>query len=78
MNKELSKAIMYRSKLRNIHNKKKTKETWEAFKRQRNKCVSIKRRIIWEKIMEQMAKCFGQRLDHFSQTKNPQKVKVSH
>ena len=49
MNKELSKAIMYRSKLRNIHNKKKTKETWEAFKRQRNKCVSIKRRIIWEK-----------------------------
>ena len=46
MNKELSKAIMYRSKLRNIHNKKKTKETWEAFKRQRNKCVSIKHRNI--------------------------------
>ena len=46
MNKELSKAIMYRSKLRNIHNKKKTKETWEAFKRQRNKCVPIKRRNI--------------------------------
>ena len=46
MNKELSKAIMYRSKLRNIHNKKKTKETWEAFKRQQNKCVSIKHRNI--------------------------------
>ena len=44
MNKELGKAIMYRSKLRNIYNKKKTKETWEAFKRQRNKCVSIERR----------------------------------
>ena len=46
MNKELSKAIMYRSKLRNIYNKKKTKETRESFKRQRTKCVSIKHRNI--------------------------------
>ena len=42
MNKELSKTIMHRSKLNNIHNKTKTKESWEAFKRQRNKCVAIK------------------------------------
>ena len=34
MNKELSKAIMHRSKLKNLHNKIKTKESWEAFKRQ--------------------------------------------
>ena len=43
MNKELSKAIMHRSKLKNIHNKTKTKESWEALKRQRNKFVAIKR-----------------------------------
>ena len=44
MNKEFSKAIMHRSKLKNIQNKTKTKESWEAFKRQRNKCVAIRRR----------------------------------
>ena len=34
MNKELSKAIMHRSKSKNLHNKTKTKESWGAFKRQ--------------------------------------------
>ena len=58
MNKELSKAIMYRSKLRNTYNKKKTKETWEAFKRQRNKCVSIKRRNI-RNHFKNLAKNYG-------------------
>ena len=46
MNKELSKAIMHRSRLKNIHNKTQTKESWEAFKRQRNKCVAIKRKNV--------------------------------
>ena len=46
MNKELSKAIMHRSKLRNIYNKTKTTQAWEAFKRQRYKCVSIRRKNI--------------------------------
>ena len=46
MNKELSKAIMHRSKLRNIYNKTKTTQAWEAFKRQRNKRVSIRRKNI--------------------------------
>ena len=46
MNKELSKAIMHKSKLHNMHKKLKTKEACEAFKRQRNKCVSIKRKNI--------------------------------
>ena len=46
MNKELSKAIMHRSKLKNLQNKTKTKESWEAFKRQRNKCVAIKRKNV--------------------------------
>ena len=42
MNKELSSAIMHRSKLRNVYNKTKSTEAWEAFKKQRNTCVSIK------------------------------------
>ena len=58
MNKELSKAIMYRSKLRNIYNKKKTNEAWEAFKRQRNKCVSLKRRNI-RNYFKNLAKNYG-------------------
>ena len=44
MTKELSKAIMHKSKLHNMHKKLKTKESWEAFKKHRNKCVSIKRK----------------------------------
>ena len=58
MNKELSKAMMYRSKLRNIHNKKKTKETWEAFKRQRIICVSFKCRNIRNHLKD-LAKNYG-------------------
>ena len=46
MNKELSKAIMHRSKLKNLRNKINTRESWEAFKRQRNKCVAIERKNI--------------------------------
>ena len=41
LNRELSKAIMHRSKLKNIFNKTKSEEAWIAFKKQRNKCVSI-------------------------------------
>ena len=36
MTKELSKAIMTRSRLRNIYNHNKTAENWELFRRQRN------------------------------------------
>ena len=46
MNKELSKAIMHKSKLHNMHKKLKTKESWEAFKGQRNKYAFIKRKNI--------------------------------
>ena len=42
----LSKAITHRSKLKNLHNKINTRESWNAFKRQRNKCVAIKRRNV--------------------------------
>ena len=46
MNKELSSAIMDRSKLGNVYNKTKSIEAWEASKEQRNTCVSIKRKNI--------------------------------
>ena len=44
MNKELRKAIMHRSKLRNICNKTKTEENLIAYKKQRNKCVKLLRK----------------------------------
>ena len=45
INKELSKAIMHKSKLHNMHKKLKMKESREAFKKQRNKCASINAKI---------------------------------
>ena len=44
MNKELSKAIMSRSRLRNKFNKNKTPENWEKYRIQRNKCTSINKK----------------------------------
>ena len=46
MNKELYKAIMVRSRLRNKSLKLKTIESREAYKRQRNYCVSLIRKTI--------------------------------
>ena len=46
MNKELYKAIMVRSRLRNKPLKLKTIESREAYKRQRNYCVSLIRKTI--------------------------------
>ena len=45
MNKELTKAIMARSRLKNKSLKLKTIEAREAYKKQRNFCVSLLRRI---------------------------------
>ena len=41
MTKELSKQIMIRSRLRNKFNKHRTREHWENYARQRNKCMSL-------------------------------------
>ena len=46
MTKELSKAIMTRSPLRNIYNHNKTAENWELFRRQRNLCLTLHRKSI--------------------------------
>ena len=45
MNNELSKAIMVRSRLKNKFLKLKTIETRNAYKKQRNYCVSLLRKI---------------------------------
>ena len=37
---------MIRSRLRNKFNKHKTTQNWNAYKAQRNKCISIRRKII--------------------------------
>ena len=44
MTKELRKAIMHWSKLKNKYNRNKTNENWNAYKHQRNKCVAILRK----------------------------------
>ena len=45
MNKELGKAIMKRSKLKNNFNKNKCNENWRLYKKQRNLCNKIKRKV---------------------------------
>ena len=44
-NNDLSKAIMVRSRLRNKYLKLKTNESREAYKTQRNFCVSLLRQV---------------------------------
>ena len=43
MNENLCKAIMVRSRLRNIFLKLKTEDSWNAYRKQRNYCVSLLR-----------------------------------
>ena len=44
MTKELKKAIMLRSKLKNIFNKNKTHFNWQKYKHQRNFCLNLLRK----------------------------------
>ena len=46
MNKELAKAIMTTSHLKNIFIKDKNKQNWEAFAKQRNKCTKLRKNAI--------------------------------
>ena len=41
MSKALRKAIMHRSKLKNIYDKYRTVDNWANYKRQRNSCIDI-------------------------------------
>ena len=44
MTKTLRKAIMHRSKLKNIYNKKRTNDNWANYAKQRNYCVNLLRK----------------------------------
>ena len=44
MSKFLRKAIMHRSKLKNIYSNYRTKENWANYKKQRNFCVNLLRK----------------------------------
>ena len=46
MTKALRKAILLRTRLRNMYNKCKMQEKWNAFKKQRNKCAKILRKAM--------------------------------
>ena len=44
MSKALRKAIMHRSKLKNIYNNYRTEDNWANYKKQRNFCVNLLRK----------------------------------
>ena len=46
MSKDLSKAIMTRSRLKNKFNRQKTKANWKTYTLQRNKCVQLRKKVI--------------------------------
>ena len=57
MLKALGKAIMHRSKLKNIYNKYRTDDNWANYKKQRNFCVNLFRET---KKIYQTAETFGE------------------
>ena len=44
MTKALRKAIMARSRLKNIYNKKQSYDSWDKYKKQRRFCVKLIRK----------------------------------
>ena len=44
MTKQLRKAIMHRSRLKNVFNKSRTPKKWDSYKKQRNFCVNLLRK----------------------------------
>ena len=58
MTKELRKAIMQRSKLRNRLNRLKTPEANAAYKRQRNYCTSLLRRTKRDFFRKTQSQCY--------------------
>ena len=44
MTKTLRKAIMHRSRLKNIYIRKRNDKTWESYKKERNFCVDVLRK----------------------------------
>ena len=83
MNKELSNAIMARSKLRNKFPKLKTKESKDAYRKQRNYCVSLLREIkknIYENLDPKLItdnKKFWKQVKPFFSDKTPNNSKIT-
>ena len=42
MNRQLRRAIMRRSRLRNVFNQTRLKEDWDKYRKQRNYCVKLR------------------------------------
>ena len=72
INKSLRKAIMKRSRLKNIYNKTKNIDDYSNYKKQRNFVVNLNKQSKREffkkvKAMQQIAtKYFGRLVNHFS------------
>ena len=70
MNKELAKAIMTRSRLKNIFIKDKNKQNWQAFPKQRNNCTKLRKKAIKSHFAKVTGngmmtnQCFGRLLNH--------------
>ena len=71
MSKALRKAIMHRSKLKNIYNNYRTEDNWANYKKQRNFCVNLLRKTKTEYFQKLNVKAenFEQPSNHFSVTK---------
>ena len=75
MNKELRKAIMHRSKLKNLHNRVNTRESWDAFKDSEISVLPLNVKMLepifcfLRKTMDTTIKSSGLLLSHFSQIK---------
>ena len=66
MNKEFQKAVYTRSRLKNRYNKKPNKENEIAYKKQRNKCVSLRKQSIKDHIKKVTDKGINSNKDFWS------------
>ena len=62
MNKHLSKEIYIRSKLKNTFQKFPTTENWEIYKKQRNKCVNLRKKSIKMFFKDKIPQCTSSKL----------------
>ena len=44
MTKQLRKATMHHSRLKNVFSKNRTPKTWDSYKKQRNFCVNLQQK----------------------------------
>ena len=82
MNKELSKAIINRTRLRNVYLRKRSDENRKKYSEQRNYCVSLLRRTkrkccsSLNKKASQIKTCFSRTVKLFLSDKTPFNAKI--